>query len=143
MLSVAGFSSKLGHTLSQSFNGVALSVLSFLVSFFGLILYYLGLMEKKLASQPNTNSAIIDASRVPLALNSSYLHKSNSSVSDRVAKLEEVVHKIDEPAKASSSNGEDIDESPDRIKALEAELFETKRVCFSLLNFLFLLLEES
>ena len=109
---------------------MALSVLYFLVSFFGLILYYLGVMEKKLASQPNTNSAIVDASRVPLALNSSYLHKSNSSVSDRVAKLEEVINKIDKPAKESSSNGEDIDESPDRIKALEAELFETKRVCF-------------
>ena len=141
-MSPDGSSSKLGHTVYRTFSSVALCILSFFMSFFGHILHYLGLMEKKLTSQPITNHVIIGEPRVPLQLDSPCLYENSLSVSDRVAKLEEVVNKIDKPSNVSTSNGEDIDMSPERIKALEAELAETKRVCFHLLSVLHALLEE-
>jgi peptidoglycan hydrolase CwlO-like protein len=90
-------------------------------------------MEKRLISEPISNRVMVGVPGDTVKQESPYLCENSLSVVDRVAKLEDVVNKIDKP---STSNGEDIDMSPERIKALEAELAETKRVCFHILCFL-------
>lgn len=127
----------LGDAIRRSFSGSVLAVLSFFMSIFAYIHYLIGLMGRKLtttdnSSDPNCNS--LDTVPWSEPLGDPRPCEISSAVNERVAKLEEVVHKIGKPVKMTPSMEEGIGMSPARFKALEAELAETKKTLHAVLS---------
>lgn len=127
----------LGDAVPRGFSGSVLAVLSFFMSIFAYILHLIGLMGRKLTTTDNSSDPIgksLDTVPWSEPLEAPRLCEINSAVNERVAKLEEVVHKIGKPLKMTPSMEEDIGTSPARFKALEAELAETKKTLHAVLS---------
>eukprot|EP00250_Pteridium_aquilinum_P003639 c13946_g1_i1 orf=442-2367(-) len=125
------------RAVHKSFSEAVFAIWSYILSIFAYIYHLLGFTGRKHIitqedchlsdSSPSTVSSSEPVEFHPCAYGRSY------EVSERVAKLEMEIHKIATPLKSTPSTEECVKLSPTRIKALEAELAETKKTLHAVL----------
>lgn len=123
----------LGSAVCKPFTGAVNAIWSYFLSIFAYILHLFRFSGMKHTinhenDHLSDNSYTEPVEFLPHACERSY------EVTDRVAKLEMEVHKIVSPHKSTHSAEEGINLSPARIRALEAELAETKKTLHAVLS---------
>lgn len=123
---------------SKCFYQTIPALLAFLMACFTFLVQLFGIRQRKRIAADNRSHARGE-SEDTISSRSYQLSEPDACertpmVTDRVAKLEEELHKIAKPLETLTSRGETVDVSPERIKTLEAELAETKKTLHAVLS---------